>query len=223
MEDSRVLGGATYSFTWKGFWPSPLCGRRGACPGHRRHGPPRSVHRPGGASARTPRDRDPPRTSRPRREANRVAPPRHPRFVGGEGIGPKCRAGSRPQRGRDDGCRPLRGGSGRSEAGERNRGRTDGVRLERGGGGLRPHLDGLRVRWNGTRYGGHGTSSAERVWGDETLRGTGGSSIAPRRHHPSALFRVRVEPVVFEDERRDVDPPETRGGPAGVPFLRRKN
>src|SRR5437667_61839 len=57
----------------------------------------------------------------------------------------------------------------------------------------------------------------------EAPRGTRGSSIAPRRHHPSALFRVRVEPVVFEDERRDLDSPETRGGPGGSPFSRPKS
>src|SRR2546425_4210868 len=222
MEDSRVLGGATYSFTSKGFWPSPLCGRRGARPRHRRHRPPRTVRRPGGTSPRTRSDRDPPRTSRPRRQANRLAPPRHPRFIGGEGVGPKRRAESRTQRGRDDGCRRMRGGSGRSEVRERNGCRTAGLRLERGGGGLRPYLDGLRLRRNGTREGRHRTSSVERVRGDKTLRGTCGASSASRLNHPPALVRFRLEPVVFQDERRDVDPPETRGGPGGPPFSRPK-
>src|SRR5436309_1616517 len=223
MEDSRYFVGATYSFTSKGFWPSPLCGRRGAGPRCRRDGPPRPVHRPGGASARTRSDRDLSRTSRPRRQANRMAPPRHPRFVGGEGVGPKRPAESRTQRGRDDGRRRLRGGSGRSEDRERNRGRTARPELESGGVGVRAHLDGLCLRWNGTPNGGHGSPSAERVRGDKTLRGTGGSSSGSRLDCPSALFRLRVEPVVFEDERRDVDPPETRGGPGGAAISRPKS
>src|SRR2546427_2876540 len=61
----RVLGGATYSFTSKGFWPSHPSGRRGARPRRRRDGSPRTVHRPGGASARTRSNRDPPRTPGP--------------------------------------------------------------------------------------------------------------------------------------------------------------
>src|SRR2546426_870048 len=101
-----VLGDATYSFTSKGFWPSHPCGRRGARPRRGRVGPPRAAHQPRGSSARTPSDRDPPRTSRPRRRANRVAPPRHPRFIGGEGLGPKRRCETRTQRGRDGGCPP---------------------------------------------------------------------------------------------------------------------
>src|SRR5881296_2623907 len=223
IEGSRVLGGATYSFTSKGFWPSPLCGRRGARPRRRRDGPPRAVHRRGGASARTRSNRNPPRTSGPRQQANRLAPPRHPRFSRGERVGPKRRAESRSERGRDDRCRPLRGGPGRSDGRERNRGRTLGFPLERGGSGLCPHLDGLRLRWNGARNGGHRTPSAEHVRGDKTLRGTGGSSSAFRLGRPSALFRVRLEPVVFEDECRDVDPPETRGGPGSSPLSRPKS
>src|SRR3989449_2301752 len=218
-----VLGDATYSFTSKGFWPAHPCGRRGARPRRGRVGPPRAAHQPRGSSARTPSDRDPPRTSRPRRRANRVAPPRHPRFIGGEGVGPQRRAGTPPQRGRDDGCRPLRGGSGRSEAGERNRGRTARPEFEAGGVGVRSHLDGLCLRWNGTRSRGHGSPSAEHVRGDKTLRGTGGSSSASRLDCPSALFRLRVEPVVFEDERGDVDPPETRGESGGPAISRSKS
>src|SRR5438128_99023 len=223
MEGSRVLGGATYSFTSKGFWPSPLCGRRGARPRRRRDRPPRTVHRRGGASARTRSNRNPPRTSGPRQQANRLAPPRHPRFIGGEGVGPKRRAESRSERGRDDGCRRLRGGSGRSEGRERDRGRTARSDLETGRGGVRSHLDGLRLRWNGTCNGGHGSPSAEHVRRDKTLRGTGGSSRASRLGRPSALFRVRLEPVVFEDECRDVDSSEARGGPGGSPVSRPKS
>src|SRR5207249_9765765 len=84
-----VFGGATYSFTSKGFWPSPLCGRHGARPRCGWDGPPRTVRRLRGASARAPCDRDPPRSPRPRRRANRVAPPRPPRFGLGERYGPQ--------------------------------------------------------------------------------------------------------------------------------------
>src|SRR2546427_56060 len=134
MEDSRGFGGATYSFTSRGFCPAPLCGGR-----------------------------------------------------------------------------------------DRNGGRTARLELEAGGGGLRPHLDGLRLRWSGAGNGGHGTASAERVRGHKTLRGTGGSSSASRLDPPSALFRFRLEPVVLKDERRDVDPPETRGGPGSSPVFRPKS
>src|SRR3989454_3685968 len=102
-----VLGGATYSFTSKGFWPTPLCGRRGARPRCGRDGPPRTVRRPRGASARARCDRDPPRSPRPRRRADRVAPPRHPRSIRGERVGPQRPAESGAQRSRDDGCRSL--------------------------------------------------------------------------------------------------------------------
>src|SRR5213594_3577739 len=214
-----VFGGATYSFTSKGFWPAPLCGRRGARPRCGRDGAPRTVPRPRGASARAPRDRDPPRSRRPRRRANRVAPPRHSRCIRGEHVGPQRQAESRAQHSRDDGCRSLRGRPGRSEVRERNRGRTFGLPLERGGGGLRPFLDGLRLRWIAARNGGHGTSSVERVRGDEALRGTRGSQSARRANRPSPLFGVRLEPVVSEDERRDVGPPETRGGPGSSPVF----
>src|SRR3989441_1361558 len=102
-----VLGGATYSFTSKGFWPSHPSGRRGARPRRRRDGSPRAVHRPGGASARPPRDRDPPRTSCPRRRANRLAPPRHPRFSGGGGGGGGGRGRNPSQSRPRDGVRPV--------------------------------------------------------------------------------------------------------------------
>src|SRR3989475_2069224 len=219
MENSQALVGATYSFTSKGFWPAPLCGRRGAVGRWGRDGPPRTLHPQGGASTRPPRDGTPPRPPRPRRRGDRVAPPRHPRFRCGERVGPQRPAESGAQRSRDDGCRSLRGGPGRSEGRERNRGRTLGLPLEGGGGGLRPFLDGLRLRWIAARNGGHGTSSVECVRGDETLRGTRGQQSACRANCPPALFRVRLEPVVSENERRDVDPPETRGGRGSSPVF----
>src|SRR3989454_778953 len=118
---------------------------------------------------------------------------------------------------------PWRARPGKGEAREGSGARPVGPPRQGGGGGLCPHPEELRLQGKGARHGGHRTPSAERVRGDETLRGTRGSQSARRADHPSALFRFRLEPVVFEDERRDVDPPETRGGPGSSPVFRPKS